>query len=98
MVEYVVVMIIQENGSVILEDVVDVMVLLEFRIGGLASNLSRTEKCFVVCISSREVVSRSDPWKSMSDSPLLNETISFSNRCLRVSLSTWLTMTCDMKR
>ena len=35
---YVVVTIMQDNGWVIVEDVVDVVVLVELRIGGLASN------------------------------------------------------------
>ena len=95
---YVVVTIMQDNGWVIVEDVVDVVVLVELRIGGLASNSSRIEKCFVVRISSRELVSGLDPRRSMSDSPLLSEIISFCNRLLRVSLSTWLSMTCEVKR
>ena len=44
---YVVVTIMQDNGWVIVEDVVDVVVLVELSIGGLASNSSRIEKCFV---------------------------------------------------
>ena len=98
MVEYVVVTIMQDNGWVIVEDVVDVVVLVELSIGGLASNSSRIEKCFAVCISSRELVSGSDSRRSMSDSPPFSEIISFSNRLLRVSLSTWLSMTCEVKR
>ena len=54
MVEYVVVTTMQDNGWVIVEDVVDVVVLVELRIVGLASNSSRIEKGFVVRISSRE--------------------------------------------
>ena len=38
MVEYVVVTIMQDNRWVIVEDVVDVVVLVELRISGLASN------------------------------------------------------------
>ena len=98
MVEYVVVTIMQDNGWVTVVDVVDVVVLVELRIGGLASNSSRIEKRFVVRISSRELVSGSDPRRSMSDSPLLSEIISFYSRLLRVSLSTWLSMNCEMKR
>ena len=98
MVEYAVVTIMQDNRWVIVEDVVDVVVLVELRISGLASNSSRIEKGFVVRMSSRELVSGSDPWKSMSDSPPLSEIISFSNRLLRISLSTWLSMTCEVKR
>ena len=82
----------------IVENVVDVVVLVELSIGRLASNSSRIEKCFVVRISSREVVSGSDPRRYMSDSPPLSEIISFSNGLLRVSLSTWLSMTCEVKR
>ena len=88
MVEYVVVTIMQDNGWVIVEDVVDVVVLVELSIGRLASNSSRIEKCFVVRISSWELVSGSDPRRSMSDSPLLSEIILFSSRLLRVALST----------
>ena len=98
MVEYVVVTIMQDNRWVIVEDVVDVVVLVELGIGGLASNSSRIEKCFVVRISSRELVFGSDPRRSMSDSSLLSEIISFTNRLLRVSPSTWLSMTCEVKR
>ena len=98
MVEYVVVTIMQDNGWVIVEDVVDVVVLVELSIGRLASNSSRIEKCFVVRISSWELVSGSDPRRSMSDSPPLSEIISFSNRLLKVSLLAWLSMTCEVKR
>ena len=88
MVEYVVVTIMQDNGWVIVEDVVDVAVLVELSIGRLASNSSRIEKCFVVRISSWELVSGSDTRRSMSDSPLLSEIILFSSRLLRVALLT----------
>ena len=98
MVEYVAVAIMQDNGCVIVEDVGDVAVLVELRISWLASNSSRIEKGFLVRISSRELVYGSDPRRSMSDSPPLSEIISFSNRLLRVSLSTWLPMTCEVKR
>ena len=98
MVEYVVVTIMQDNGWVTVVDVVDVVVLVELRIGGLASNSSRIEKRFVVRISSRELVSGSDPRRSMSDSSLLSEIISFYSRLLRASLSTWLSMNCAVKR
>ena len=60
-VEDVVVTIMQDNGWVIVEDGVDVVVLVELQIGELASNSSRIEKSFVRLISSRELVSRSDP-------------------------------------
>ena len=60
-VEDVVVTIMQDNGWVIVEDGVDVVVLVELQIGGLASNSSRIEKDFVRLISSRELVSGSDP-------------------------------------
>ena len=60
-VEDVVVTIMQDNGWVIVEDGVDVVVLVELKIGGLASNSSRIEKGFVRLISSRELVSGSDP-------------------------------------
>ena len=60
-VEDVVVTIMQDNGWVIVEDGVDVVVLVELQIGGLASNSSRIEKGFVRLISSRELVSGSDP-------------------------------------
>ena len=45
----------------IVEDGVDVVVLVELQIGGLASNSSRIEKDFVRFISSWELVSGSDP-------------------------------------
>ena len=60
-VEDVVVTIMQDNGWVIVEDGVDVVVLVELQIGGLASKASRIEKGFVRLISSRELVSGSDP-------------------------------------
>ena len=82
----------------VVKDVVDISVLVELCIGGLASNSSRIEKCFLMCISSRELVYGLDPRRSLSDSPPLSEIISFSNRLLRVSLSTWLSMTCEVKR
>ena len=82
----------------VVKDVVDISVLVELCIGGLAINSSRIEKCFLMRISSRELVSGSDPRRSLSDSPPLSEIISFSNRLLRVSLSTWLSMTCEVKR
>ena len=81
----------------IVEDVVDVVVLVELCIGGLASNSSRIENFFLVRISSRDIFWIS-PRRSMSDSAPLSEIISFSNRLLRVSLSTWLSMTCEVKR
>ena len=82
----------------VVKDVVDISVLVELSIGGLASHSSRIEKCFLMRISSRELISGSDPRRSLSDSPLLSEIISFSNRLLRVSLSTWLSMTSEVKR
>ena len=60
MVEYVVVTIMQDNEWVIVEDVVDVVVLVELRICGMASNSSRIEKGFVVRISSQDLVFGSD--------------------------------------
>ena len=97
MVEYVVVAIMQDNGWVIVEDVVGVVVLVELRIGGLASSSSRIEKGFVMRISSWELISGSGPRRSMSDSSPLSEIISFSNRLFRVSLSALLSMTCEVK-
>ena len=52
------VMVMQYNGWAIVEDVVDGVVLVELRIGGIASNSSSIEKGVVVCISSWELVSR----------------------------------------
>ena len=98
MVEYVVVAIMQDNGLVIVEDEVGVVVLVELRIGGLPSSSSRIEKGFVVHISSQELVSGSGTRRSMLESPPLSEIISFSNRLFRVSLSTQLSMTCEVKR
>ena len=59
MVEYVVT-IMQDNGWVIEEDVVDVLVLVELRIGGLASNSSRICSAYIfpgvsIWIRSQEV-------------------------------------------
>ena len=85
--------VMQYNGQAIAEDVVDVVVLGELWIGGLASNSSSIE---MVHISSWELASGSGPRRSVSDSPLLSEIISFSKRLFRVSLSTWLSMTCEM--
>ena len=76
----------------------DVVLLVELRIGGLASNSCRIEKDFVVHISSRELVSGSDLRRSMSESPQLSEIILFSNSLFRVSLSTWLSVTYQLKR
>ena len=52
----------------VVKDVVDIVVLVELCIGGLASNSSRIEKCVLMCISSQELVSGSDPRRSLSDS------------------------------
>ena len=93
MVEYVVVTIMQDNGWVIVQDGVEVVVLIELRVGGLSTNSFRIEKGFVMCISSRELVSGSDPRRSM-----LGQIVSFSNRLLRASLLTWLSMTCAVKK
>ena len=98
MVEYVVVTIMQDNGWVIVQDGVEVVVLIELRVGGLSTNSFRIEKGFVMCISSRELVSGSDPGRSMLGSPRLCEIVSFSNRLLRASLLTWLSMTCAVKK
>ena len=81
MVEYVVVAIMQDNGWVTVDDVVDVLVLADLRIDELASNSPRIEKSFLVRISSQNLVSGSGPRRSMSDSPPLSEIISFSKMC-----------------
>ena len=74
--------IMQDNGGwVIVEDVVDVLVLVDLRIGELASNSPRIENGFAVRISSQNLVSGSGPRRSMSDSPPLSEIISFSKMC-----------------
>ena len=51
-VECAVVVIMQHNGWATVEDVVDLVVLVELWIGGLAITSSSIEKAFVVCISS----------------------------------------------
>ena len=94
--ECAVMVVMQYNRWVIVEDVVDVVVLVELRIGGLASISSSIEKGVAVRISSWELASESGPRRSVSDSPPLSEIISFSNRLFRVSLSTWLSMTCEI--
>ena len=98
MVKYVVVTIMQNNGWVIVEDVVGVVVLVELRIGGLAKSSSKIEKGFMMRISSWELISGSGPRRSMSDSPPLSKIILFSDRLFRVSLSALLSMTCEVKR
>ena len=50
--ECAVVVIMQHNGWATVEDVVDLVVLVELWIGGLAITSSSIEKAFVVCISS----------------------------------------------
>ena len=45
--------------------------LVELRVGGLSTNSFRIENGFVMCISSRELVSGSDPRRSMLGSPRL---------------------------
>ena len=88
--------VMQHNGWVIVEDVMDVVVLVELEIGGLASNSSSIEKGVVVRMSSWEFVSGSVSRRSVSDYPPLSEIMSFSKRLFRVSLSIWLSMTYEM--
>ena len=95
-VDCVVVVIMEYNGWEIVEDEVDMVVFVELWIGGLASNSSSIEIGFVMCLSFWSLASRSGARRSVSDSPPLNETMSFSRRLLSASLSTWLSMTCGM--
>ena len=76
--------VMQYNGQAIAEDVVDVVVLGELWIGGLASNSSSIE---MVHISSWELASGSGPRRSVSDSPLLSEIISFSKRLFSFTIN-----------
>ena len=94
--ECAVMVVMQHNGWVIVEDVMDVVVLVELEIGGLASNSSSIEKGVVVRMSSWEFVSGSVSRRSVSDYPPLSEIMSFSKRLFRVSLSIWLSMTYEM--
>ena len=95
-VECAVVVVMQYNGQAIVQDVVDVVVLVELRIGGLASISFSIEKGVIMRISSWALASESGSRRSVYDSPPLSEIISFSNRLFRVSLSTWLSMTCEI--
>ena len=72
----------QHNGWAIEKYVVDAVVFVQLQIGGLSSNSSSIEKGFVVCISSWELAPGLDPWRSVSDSPQLSETTSFSKKLL----------------
>ena len=94
--ECAVMVVMQHNGWMIVEDVMDVVVLVELEIGGLASNSSSIEKGVVVHMSSWEFVSGSVSRRSVSDYPPLSEIMSFSKRLFRVSLSIWLSMTYEM--
>ena len=94
--ECAVMVVMQHNGWVIVEDVMDVVVLVELEIGGLASNSSSIEKGVAVHMSSWEFVSGSVSRRSVSDYPPLSEIMSFSKRLFRVSLSIWLSMTYEM--
>ena len=57
MVECAVVDSVKDNGWEVVEDVVDMMVFVEFWVGGLASNSSSVDNDFLVCISSWKLTS-----------------------------------------
>ena len=86
-----------------MEDVADVAVFVVYwclmlKVSGLAINLSNIEYSFVVYIFSWRSRPRSVPRGSMSDSPPLNEIMSFSEMLSSISLSIWLSTTCEKLR
>ena len=101
-VECVVMLVMVDNGKQMVEDVVNVVVFVEYWclvlcVGGQAINSSNIEYGFVVSISWR-LRSRSDPRRSVSVSSLLNKIMSFSSMLSSSSLSIWLSMTCKKLR
>ena len=82
-----VVVTMKQNRWEIVEDVVDVVLFLELWVDGLATNSSSIENCFIVCISSWELKSRSGTRRPVSDSPPLCKIMSFSKMLFSVSLS-----------
>ena len=102
-VECVVMVVMVDNGKQMVEDVVDVVVFVEYWclvlcVGGQAINSSNIEYDFVVLISSWRLRSRSGPRRSVSVSSLLNKIMSFSSMLSSSSLSIWLSMTCKKLR
>ena len=100
-VECVVVVVMADNGCKMVEDVVDVVVFVEYCclvlwVGGLAIRSSNIEYGFVVSISSWRL--RSGPRRSVSDCPLINEIMSFSKMLSSRLLSIWLSMICEKLR
>ena len=83
----VVVIMKKKNRWEIVEDVVDVVLFVELWVDGLATNSSSIENCFIVCISSWELKSRSGTRRPVSDSPPLSKIMSFSKMLFSVSLS-----------
>ena len=102
-VECVVMVVMVDNGKQMVEDVVDVVVFVEYWclvlcVGGQAINSSNIEYDFVVLISSWRLRSRSGPRRSVSVSSLLNKIMSFSSMLSSSSLSICLTTTCKKLR
>ena len=99
-VECVVLVIMKDNGWEIVEDVVEVVVIVEFWVAGLVINSSSIENglgaWFVVCLSSWELTSRSGTRRSLYDSLPLREITSFSKMLCSVSLPIWSSMTFEM--
>ena len=90
------VVIMKQNRWERVEDVVDVVLFVELWVDGRATNSSSIEKCFMVCISSWELTSRSGTGRPVSDSPPLSKIMSFSKMLFSVSLSSWLSIACGM--
>ena len=93
-VECAAVVIMKDNGWEMVEDVVDVVVFVKLWVGWLVICSSSIENSFVVCISSWELTTRSGPRMSMS--PPLTKIMSYSKMLASISLSTWVSMTCEM--
>ena len=98
-VECAVLVIMEDNGWEIAEDVVEVVVIVELWVAGLVINSSSIENglCawFVVCVSSWELICRSGTRRSLYDSLALREITSFSKMLCSVSLPIWPSMTCE---
>ena len=90
-VECVPVVVMVDKWQEMVEDVMDVVVFVEYWcfmlwVGGLAINLSNIEHGFVVSISSWRLRPRSCPTRSISDSSPLSEIMLSSNMLSSISL------------
>ena len=102
-VESVVVVVMVDNRLEMMKDVMGVVVFVEYWslmlwVDSLAIDLPNTEYGFVILISLWRLRLRSGPRKSISGFPLLNEIMSFFKRLSRISLSIWLSLTCEILR